>query len=329
MGLFDPQLARKPNKYPETQQFIDAMWTGFWTPNEFSFKSDYNQFLSQLTDQERGVVTRTLSAIGQIEVAVKTFWAKLGDNLPHPSIKDLGYVMANSEVIHNVAYEKLLTILGLEKVFEENLKNSVVSGRVQYLKKYLEKTYKNDRKQYIYAICLFTLFVENVSLFSQFYTILHINRFKNLLKDTAQQIQYTRNEEMLHAQVGIFLINKLRVEYPDLFDDELVNRIVSECQEAFKAESAVIDWILQDYTDQNLSPDILKAYIKRRLNDSLTQISFPAALEETDNDKKLLLQTVWMEEESLGGNRTDFFNKRPVDYTRNGQAFDLEDLLED
>ena len=27
-----------------------------------------------------------LSAIGQIEVAVKKFWAKLGDNLPHPSL---------------------------------------------------------------------------------------------------------------------------------------------------------------------------------------------------------------------------------------------------
>jgi len=121
MGLFDAQVSRKPNLYPETQQYIDAMWAGFWTSNEFSFKSDYAQFKTQLTDQEREVVVRTLSAIGQIEVAVKTFWAKLGDHLPHPAIKDLGYVMANSEVIHNIAYEKLLTVLGLEHVFEENL----------------------------------------------------------------------------------------------------------------------------------------------------------------------------------------------------------------
>jgi hypothetical protein len=59
-------------------------------------------------------VIRTLSAIGQIEIAVKTFWAKLGENLPHPSLQDLGYVMANTEVIHNNAYERLISILGLE-----------------------------------------------------------------------------------------------------------------------------------------------------------------------------------------------------------------------
>ena len=108
----------------------------------------------------------TSSAIGQIEVAVKTFWAKLGENLPHPSLADLGYVMANVEVIHNNAYERLLQILGLEEVFEENLKLEWIQGRVNYLRKYTHKFYKNSQKQYLYALILFTLFVENVSLFS-------------------------------------------------------------------------------------------------------------------------------------------------------------------
>jgi len=326
MGLFDAQVSRKPNLYPETQQYIDAMWAGFWTSNEFSFKSDYAQFKTQLTDQEREVVVRTLSAIGQIEVAVKTFWAKLGDHLPHPAIKDLGYVMANSEVIHNIAYEKLLTVLGLEHVFEENLKKDVVANRVKYLQKYLEKKYKDDRKQYVYAICLFTLFVENVSLFSQFYTIMHFNRFDNVLKDVAQQIQYTRNEEMLHAQVGIYLINKLKEEYPDLFDEELKSRIKEECQAAFEAESKVIEWILQGYTNKHLSQDILKAYIKRRINDSMVQIGFPK-LDESEQEKELVKQTLWMDEETLGSNMTDFFHKRPVEYAKNNKSFDLEDIF--
>ena len=110
--------------------------------------------------------------------------------------------MANSEVIHNMAYEKLLDVLHLTHVFEENLNEEVIRGRVEYLKKYNKKTYEDDRKQYIYSIILFTLFVENVSLFSQFYVIMHMNRNKSVMKDCAQQIQYTRNEEMLHAQRG-------------------------------------------------------------------------------------------------------------------------------
>jgi len=326
MGLFDKQVSRKPNNYPETQKFIDAMWSGFWTSNEFSFKSDYSQFQTQLIKEEKEVVVRALSAIGQIEVAVKSFWAQLGDHLPHPAIKDLGYVMANSEVIHNIAYEKLLTVLGLESVFEENLKKDVVANRVKYLQKYLEKNYKDNKKQYVYAICLFTLFVENVSLFSQFYIMMHFNRFDNVLKDVAQQIQYTRNEEMLHAQVGIYLINKLKEEYPDLFDDELKQKIKQECQAAFEAESKVIDWILQGYTGKHLSEPILKAYIKHRLNDAMDQIDFPK-LEESPEEQLLLKQTYWMDEETLGGNMTDFFHKRPVEYSKNNQSFDLEDIF--
>ena len=106
--IFEEQISRKPNKYPWTEQFIDAMHQGFWTDKEFSFKTDFHQFKTILNDKEREIVVRTLSAIGQIEVAVKTFWAKLGENLPHPSLSDLGFVMANVEVIHNNSYERLL-----------------------------------------------------------------------------------------------------------------------------------------------------------------------------------------------------------------------------
>ena len=126
--IFDEQISRKPNRYPWTEEYIESMHNGFWTHKEFSFKSDVQQFKVKLNDQEREIVIRTLSAIGQIEIAVKTFWAKLGENLPHPSLSDLGYVMANVEVIHNNAYERLISALGLEDVFEENLKLDWIGG---------------------------------------------------------------------------------------------------------------------------------------------------------------------------------------------------------
>ena len=161
--LFKEQISRKPNLYPWTEDFVNAMHNGFWTDKEFNFQSDVQDFKVNLSDQEREVIKRTLSAIGQVEVSVKKFWANLGNNLPHPGITDLGYVMANIEVIHNNAYERLLSVLELEDVFEENLKLPIIKGRVDYLKKYLEKCYKDDKKQYIYSMILFTLFVENVS----------------------------------------------------------------------------------------------------------------------------------------------------------------------
>jgi ribonucleoside-diphosphate reductase beta chain len=244
--------------------------------------------------------------------------------MPHPSIRDLGFAMANSEVIHNLAYEKLLDVLHLTHVFEQNLNEEVIKGRVNYLRKYLRKAYKDDKKQYVYAITLFTLFVENVSLFSQFYVIMHFNRNRAILKDCAQQVQYTRNEEMLHAQVGIKLINTLREEYPELFDKELEKRIAEECIDSLKAESKVIDWIMGDLALPGLDAKILKSFIAKRMADSLDQIGFDSS--QIYYDPEHIKQTYWFDEELLGSNMTDFFQKRPVEYAR-GTAITADDLF--
>ena len=322
--IFEEQISRKPNKYPWTEQFIEAMHNGFWTDKEFNFKSDVQQFKVNLTDQEREIIVRTLSAVGQIEVAVKTFWAKLGDNLPHPALQDLGYVMANVEVIHNNAYERLLSVLDIEDIFEENLKLEWIQGRVKYLRKYTHKFYKDSKKQYLYALILFTLFVENVSLFSQFYIINHFARFKNVMKDTDQQVKYTRNEENIHALVGIKIINTIREEYPDLFDSELEERIAHEAEQAFESESKIVDWMINGINEKSLSAPILKEFIKNRINESLIQIGFKKVFEINQN---LLSSTTWFDEELLGNNMTDFFHSRPTEYSKKNQSFSEDDLF--
>ena len=322
--IFEEQISRKPNRYSWTEEYIEAMHNGFWTDKEFSFKADVQQFKVNLTDQEREIVVRTLSAIGQIEIAVKTFWAKLGENLPHPSLSDLGYVMANVEVIHNNAYERLISILGLEDIFEENLKLDWIEGRVKYLRKYTHRYYKDSKKQYLYALILFTLFVENVSLFSQFYVINWFARFKNVLKDTDQQVKYTRNEEQIHGLVGTKIINTIREEYPELFDEELEAKIAHEAKEALKSESKIVDWMVNGINEENLSAVILKEFIKNRINESLIQIKFKPVFEI---DKEILKETKWFSEELLGNNMTDFFSSRPVEYSKKSQCFDESELF--
>jgi ribonucleoside-diphosphate reductase beta chain len=218
----------------------------------------------------------------------------------------------------------LITTLGLEKVFEDNLKLDWIQGRVKYLKKYTHRFYKDSKKQYLYALILFTLFVENVSLFSQFYVINWFARHKNVLKDTDQQVKYTRNEENIHALVGIKIINTIRSEYPDLFDDELIEKVVSEAKEAYESEAKIIDWMVNGIKEEGLSAVILKEFVKNRINESLVQIGFPKAF---DVDKEILSSTMWFEEELLGNNMVDFFHSRPTEYSKKNQSFSEDDLF--
>jgi len=324
MTIFDEQIARKPNRYPWAQEYIDAMWAGHWTPNEFTFTSDLQQYKTEMTLQEQLIIKNTLSAIGQIEISVKKFWTKLGDTLPHPALSDLGITMGNIEVIHNNAYEKLLDVLQLQDIFEENLKLDIIQGRIKYLRKYLDKNYENDKKQFVYSLILFTLYVENVSLFSQFYIINWFNRYKGLLKDTAQQVAYTAKEETLHGLAGVKIVNTIRQEMPELFDAELEARILHEAKESYDAESKIIDWMIGDYKDSRISADILKGYVQKRLNDSLEMIGFKKIFNVS---QEIIDLTMWMDEDVMGNTMTDFFHKRPVEYSKKTQSITFDDLF--
>jgi ribonucleoside-diphosphate reductase beta chain len=322
--IFEEQISRKPDHYPWTQDFIASMHNGFWTDKEFNFQSDIQDFKVSLTEQEREIVIRALATIGQLEISVKKFWAKLGDNLPHPSINDMGYVMANTEVIHGDAYERLLEVLGIDDAFDNILELDIIKGRVNYLRKHLRRFHTDNKKQFIYSLILFTLFVENIALFSQFYTISWFGRYKNLLKDTNKQVEYTSREESLHGMIGMKIINVIRKEHPELFDEELEEKILSESKEAVKYEMQIIEWIVNGYDAEKLNSNILKEFVKNRMNDSLKQIGFNKMF---DVDKELLSKTTWFEEQVLGNNSTDFFHSRVTEYSKKSQSFSEEDLF--
>ena len=324
-SIFEKRLTYKPFDYSEiTDPLINAMWASHWTHNEFNFKSDVQDYHTSLTSEERDVIKRAILLISQVEVAVKSYWSNIGKHLPKPEIADMGAVFGGVEVIHSRAYSEILTKLGLEEEFTTLLENEPVLNRVNYLNKYVDRVFEDDKKQFLYSLILFTLFTENVSLFSQFYTVLGFNRFKAVLKDTANVVQYTSKEENLHAEGGMALVNQIRREHPELFDQELVDRIKEESHVALEAESRLIKWILQGFDNEFLSEDILNNYLRSRVNESMKRIGFDIAF---DVDESVLEITQWMDEEVYASALSDFFHKKPIDYAKSTKSFTAEELF--
>lgn len=324
-SIFEKRLSYKPFDYSEiTDPLINAMWASHWTHNEFNFKSDVQDYHTSLSEEERGVIKRAILLISQVEVSVKSYWSNIGKHLPKPEIADMGAVFGGVEVIHSRAYSEVLTKLGLEDEFTTLLDNEPVMNRVNYLNKYVDRVYEDDRKQFLYSLILFTLFTENVSLFSQFYTVLGFNRFRAVLKDTANVVQYTSKEENLHAEGGMALVNQIRAEHPELFDEELMSRIKEEAGVALEAETRLIKWILQGFKNEFLSEDILNNYLKSRVNESLSRIGFDFSFPV---DEHLVMVTQWMDEEVYASALSDFFHKKPIDYAKSTKSFTAEDLF--
>lgn len=325
MSIFTERKNYKPFEYSHiTDPLINAMWAGHWTHNEFNFLNDVQDYKTKFTEEEKQVIKRAILLTSQVEVAVKSYWSNIGKLLPKPEIADMGAVFGGVEVIHSKAYAEILTKLGLEDEFQDLFAEKVVTGRVDYLSKYVNKIYKNDHKNICYSLVLFTLFTEYTALFSQFYIILGFNRFKGVLKDVANVVQYTSKEENLHAEGGIALLLEIKKENPELFDQEFIDKIKEEVLEAFKSESNLIDWILGEYYNEFLSAEILKTYVKRRLNECLDKMGMDVVFEIDENLNK---KTAWMDEEVYASALTDFFHKKPIDYSKKMKVYNEEELF--
>ena len=190
--LLDKRKNLKPFEYPELYKYVDAIRASYWIHTEFSFTSDIQDFKSELSESEREIIKRTMLAIAQIEVSVKTFWGELHKHIPKPEVASVGFTFADSEVRHLDAYSNLLELLGLNKEFENIDKIPAIIDRMDYLDKAKStKTFANN-------LILFSLFIEHISLFSQFLIMLSFSKHKNLLKGISNVVEATSKEEDLH-----------------------------------------------------------------------------------------------------------------------------------
>jgi len=323
-NIFEKRVNLKPYEYPHLNEYVDAIRHSYWIHTEFNFTSDIQDFKTRLNTVEKSAIKNTMLAISQIEVAVKTFWGDVHLQLPKPEIGAVGATFAESEVRHHDAYSHLLEVLGLNHEFANLKKNPIIMKRVNYLEKSLKNSKSTSQQEYTEAILLFSLFIEHVSLFSQFLIIMAFNKHKNMLKGISNAVEATSKEEQIHGDFGIDLIKIIKQENPDWFTNEFERMIQLICAEAYQAEIGVIDWIFEEGELDFLPVKVIQEFIKNRFNESLKSIGIPKIFEVK---KELLDETEWFDDEIIGTKHGDFFVKRSINYSKRTRSITKDDLF--
>ena len=322
--IFEKRINLKPYEYPQLYEYVPAIRHSYWIHSEFNFTSDIQDFKSRLSAPEQSAIKNTMLAISQIEVAVKSFWGDLYHRIPKPEVGSVGSTFAESEVRHADAYSHLLEILGLNSEFKALKKKPAIMKRVQYLEAALKNSKSDDNKEYAEAILLFSLFIEHVSLFSQFLIIMAFNKHKNMLKGISNVVEATSKEEQIHGDFGIDLIKILQNEHPEWFTSEYKTYIQNICKEAFEAEQHVVDWIFENGELDFLPKAVVNEFLKNRFNKSLESIGIDKVFEV---DEKLVSETEWFDDEIIGTKHGDFFVKRSINYSKRAQSITSDDLF--
>lgn len=323
-SLFEKRVNFKPFEYPELLEYKDAISHSYWLWSEYNYTSDIQNYKVDLNSKERNVITKAMLSISQIEVTVKRFWSNLYNYFPKPEVDMVGVTFGESEVRHAEAYAKILELLGMNDLFDKLDHYSPLMDRVNYIEDFM-KTKDKDPQGFVLSMVLFSLFIEHISLFGQFYTIKSFNKRKNLFKGIANVIGATFLEEDIHGKFGIELYRILRVEHPDLFTDEFNQEITILAKKGFKAEMKILDWIFEEGDLDFLTKDEVKAFVIDRYNKSLEVLGIDLTFPIKHPD--LLKETTWFTVEQLAGKENDFFNKRSTDYSKKQKQITADDLF--
>lgn len=322
--IFKKRVHLKPYEYPELYEYVNAIRHSYWVHTEFNYTSDIQDFKTNVSEPERNVIKNAMLAIAQIEVAVKSFWGDVYKKMPKPEIGAVGATFAESEVRHTDAYAHLLELLGLNETFQFIDTIPALMNRVNYLEKTLMNARSEDNRNYTQSVLFFSLFLEHVSLFSQFLIIMSFNKHKNLFKGMSNAVEATSKEEQIHGLFGIDLINIIKQEHSEWFDETFNQEVTTLCREVFEAEESVVNWIFEKGEPDFISKDVVLEFIKQRFNNSLQSVGVEKIFE---TDEKLLEKSEWFYDEVIATKHGDFFNKKSINYNKKSKSITSDDLF--
>lgn len=225
---------------------------------------------------------------------------------------------------HYLSYSHLLGILGMEKRFEEIREIPAFKGRYSYLDKYLKLSPNNSNpRKYIIKLILFSCLMEHTSLFGQFVPLMYYFKKWGKMKDIKNIIEWTAVDESTHFQIGATIVNILREEHPEYFDEELNDMVKKACLKSVKYEKDVLDWVWENGELEGLTKANILSFMKNQVNSSMLQMGFETCFEDVGD----LEPTSFFFEEVYGDKSTDFFAMRPTDYTVGDTTISADDLF--
>src|SRR5690349_11668924 len=235
MNVFNKNLHIDP-KYQHLEKYVHIMYRGIWTPAKYEKlikEVDVPHFNNILPELDQEIIKKCILAVSIVEDKVKTFWPTVALDLPQTIIGDVGGLFSQSEVTHRRSYHSLAECLNVN--LDDINKYQALKGRIEYLGKYIENDPKIiGKKRILKKLVLFTSLVERCSLFTQFYILMSYAYHNRGLKTISALQESTAIEEVTHYNFGIDLINIIKEESPQLWDEYLIELINENIQIAYQ-----------------------------------------------------------------------------------------------
>ena len=304
------------------QKYLDGS-ANHWMPQEINMTNDIVLWKSEdgLTEDERVIVKRNLGFFSTADSLVaNNLVLALYRLITNPECRQ--YILRQSleEAIHTHAYQYCIESLGMDEgeIFNMYREVPCVARKASWGLKYTQEISDPDfktgteetDKQLLRNLIAFYCVLEGIFFYCGFTQILSMGR-RNKMTGTAEQFQYILRDESMHVNFGIDVINQIKIENPNLWDEQMKSDAAQMILEGTELEIQYArDTMPRGVLGMNAA--MMEEYLKFIANRRLTQLGLDEEFTGVSNPFPWMSEIIDLRKEK------NFFETRVTEYQVGG-----------
>ena len=214
------------------QKYLDGS-ANHWMPQEVNMTADIALWKNKdgLTDDERRIVMRNLGFFSTADSLVaNNIVLTVYKQITNPECRQYLLRQALEEAIHTHAYQYVIESLGIDEGEIFNMYREVPSvarkaaWALPFTNSLSDENFKTGTletdKTLLRNLIAFYCVLEGIFFYCGFTQILSMGN-RNKMTGTAEQFQYILRDESMHVNFGIDMINQIKLENPQLWDEAM------------------------------------------------------------------------------------------------------------
>ena len=295
-----------------------------WTPEEIPMIKDVQNWKDNnvITDDEKLLIRRCLGFFAGTESLVGNNLFTLFKYITDPECRQYMSRQMYEECLHNdtVVYICDSLDLDINDVYEayENVpsikaKDDFLMGITGQLNSLdIDTSTPEGVREVIKAAFMYWVVCEGTFFFSGFAMLLALS---DKIPGIAEQIQYTLRDESIHIKFGVSLLNKIREQHADVWDDDLDTELTGYLKQAVELEIQYAKDVLPTGI-LGLNADMFVDYMQFIANRRLESLGMSFRYESDKNPFPWLSETIDLDKQK------NFFESKVTEYQNAGALAD-------
>lgn len=292
-----------------------------WMPTEVPMSKDIEMWKSgELSDDEKRIIMTNLGFFATAESLVgNNIVLAIFKHITNPEARQYLLRQAFEEAIHTHTFHYIVESLSLDQgeIFNMYNENQSIKNKDQFemtltadiMKEGFTTSTREGAQKFLENLIGYYIIMEGIFFYSGFVMILSLQR-QNKMTGIGEQFQYILRDESTHLNFGVDLINSVKSENPEIWDEAFQQKIIDKIDEAVRLECEYAVNCLPNGI-LGLTAPMFEDYVGYIADRRLERIGLPTRY-HTKNPFP------WMSEVMDLGKEKNFFETRVTEYQSSG-----------